>query len=56
MNTATEKENYQWVCQCDKRGRFAKFHKAVKNAHRHNLEHERKLEWGFSTYLIEEEK
>ena len=49
-----ETEKYQWVCDCGKRGKFLVFGKACKASDRHIQEHERKLEWNFSTDLQKE--
>jgi hypothetical protein len=56
MTLTFEIENYQWVCNCGKRGKFLVFGKACKASDRHIQEHERKLEWGFSTDLEKENK
>lgn len=55
MTLSFETENYKWVCECGKRGNLLIFGKACQASDRHIKEHERKLEWGFSTNLIKEE-
>lgn len=55
MTLSFEVENYQWVCDCGKRGRFLKWHKAVRASIRHYQEHERKLEWGTTNHLKKQE-
>ena len=49
-----EIEYFRWTCDCGKRGKFLVFGKACKASDRHIQEHERKLEWGFSTDLQRE--
>lgn len=53
-NLYFEYQKYKWVCECGKQGKFLIFGKACKASDRHIREHERKLEWGFSTDLQKE--
>ena len=54
MALTFETENYRWLCSCGKRGKFLVFGNACNASDRHIQEHERKLEWGFSTDLQKE--
>jgi hypothetical protein len=54
MALTFEIEYFRWTCDCGKRGNFLVFGKACKASDRHIKEHERKLEWGFSTNLLRE--
>jgi len=51
MSLIFEIEYFRWICDCGKRGNFLVFNKACKASDRHIQEHERKLEWDFSTNL-----
>ena len=50
------KGNYRWECPCGKQGRVMSWEKMVKNLNRHQIEHERKLEWDFEVDFVSMER
>lgn len=51
MALTFESESFKWICDCGKNGNFLVFGKACRASDRHIAEHERKLQWDFSTRL-----